>query len=72
LVPVGTGGGAIEAQTRTALVIGNVAYQSAPLNNPVNDAKDMAVVLEERGFDVMLKTDADHRAMDRSIREFGR
>jgi len=36
----------IEGQTRTALVIGNVAYQSARLNNPVNDARDMAEVLK--------------------------
>ena len=34
------------AATRTALVIGNGAYKSAPLKNPVNDAKDIAKALK--------------------------
>ena len=41
--------GAVPAEPRTALVIGNGAYSDAPLRNPVNDARDMAAKLRERG-----------------------
>ena len=57
---------------RLALVIGNGAYKEAPLKNPANDAQDMAKVLEESGFSVILKTDADRRTMDEAIQEFGK
>ncbi len=60
------------ADNRLALVIGNSNYQESPLSNPAHDAADMAKVLEELGFDVMLHTDVDRRAMARSIRDFGR
>lgn len=60
------------AGTRTALVIGNGGYQSAPLDNPVNDARDVALVLERSGFDVTLKTDINKREMDRSVMAFGK
>jgi len=42
------------------------------LKNPVNDAQDMAEVLEESGFSVILKTDADKRTMDEAIQDFGK
>ena len=46
-------------ERRVALVIGNSAYQyTAPLKNPVNDAQDIARVLKELQFQVLLKTDA--------------
>ena len=32
-------------ERRVALVIGNAAYDSAPLRNPVNDARAMAATL---------------------------
>jgi uncharacterized caspase-like protein len=54
-----------------ALVIGNGAYLSAPLKNPVNDARDMAAALQRLGFEVVLLTDANQQQMDSSIREFG-
>lgn len=57
---------------RIALVIGNGAYKSAPLRNPVNDAGDIADALGKLGFSVSLKTDADQRSMERAIREFGK
>jgi len=57
---------------RTALVIGNGSYQSSPLRNPVNDAKDMAAALRNLGFSVSLKTDANLRTMKKSIKNFGR
>ena len=57
---------------RLALVIGNSAYQTAPLKNPTNDAEDMAANLKELGFEVILKKDADQRTMEDAIRYFGR
>jgi TPR repeat protein len=60
------------AEKRTALIIGNAAYKSAPLKNPVNDARDMASLLRTLGFDVTLKTDANHQQMEEAVREFGR
>ena len=59
-------------ERRVALVIGNGAYKSAPLRNPVNDASDMADALERLGFSVSLKTDANQRNMKQAIRSFGK
>lgn len=57
---------------RVALVIGNSAYQDplTPLKNPVNDATDMASMLEKLGFDVMLLTDVDLRQMVEATQTF--
>jgi formylglycine-generating enzyme required for sulfatase activity len=55
-----------------ALVIGNERYEHNPLNNPVNDATDMARLLKKIGFEVTLKTDLNQRAMDEAIHEFGK
>ena len=41
-------------QKRVALVIGNADYESAPLRNPVNDARSMNKTLREMGFSVDL------------------
>ena len=57
---------------RLALVIGNSAYQTAPLKNPLNDAEDMAATLESLDFKVILKKNADQRTMEDTIRYFGR
>ena len=59
-------------ERRIALVIGNGTYKSSPLRNPLNDANDMAVVLKKLGFNVTLKTNADQRTMEGSIRTFGK
>ena len=59
------------AENRTALVIGNGDYNSSPLNNPENDARDMADALEDLGFDVTLKTDCTLIEMTEAIRDFG-
>ena len=46
-------------ERRVAFVIGNAAYQyTAPLTNPLNDAQDMARVLKDLQFQVILKTNA--------------
>jgi formylglycine-generating enzyme required for sulfatase activity/uncharacterized caspase-like protein len=56
---------------RIALVIGNSAYKDSPLKNPVNDARDMAAALRKLGFDVIEKTDANQKDMNRAIAQFG-
>jgi len=58
-------------EQRVALVIGNSAYKDSPLKNPVNDATDIAAVLKELGFKVVLRTNANYRQMKDAIREFG-
>ena len=57
-------------ELRTALVIGNSAYSSGPLKNPVNDATDMAAMLKNLGFSVTLK-EATLQQMDEAIEAFG-
>ena len=59
------------AQPRIALVIGNSAYRDIPLANPANDARLMADVLGDLGFDVTLALDADQKAMKYAIVAFG-
>ncbi len=56
---------------RLALVIGNAAYKESPLLNPVNDAKDMAQLLRDLGFEVIYKQNASQTGMKSAIREFG-
>src|SRR5262245_32367047 len=59
------------AQKRVALVIGNSAYQHTDtLNNPKNDATDMAAVLKQWGFQVIDGYDLDKVAFDRKLRDF--
>jgi len=55
---------------RLALVIGNSAYLSRPLKNPVNDAQDMSAVLRATGFDVLELYDADLTGMRSVVNEF--
>ncbi len=67
LLPAGA-----QAERRVALVIGNAAYQNtAPLNNPSNDATDVAAVLQRLDFEVIEGRDLDKRSMERLIRQFG-
>jgi uncharacterized caspase-like protein len=58
-------------EQRIALVIGNSAYSSGPLKNPVNDATDMAASLRKLGFKVDLKKNADLETMELAIEDFG-
>jgi TPR repeat protein len=48
----------VDAAARHALVVGNGAYGFEPLDNPINDARAIAGVLSEIGFDVVLLEDA--------------
>lgn len=58
-------------EARVALVIGNNSYANArPLANPINDAAVMADSLRSVGFTVILRTDADLKAMKGAVREF--
>ncbi|MGE0255225.1 MAG: SUMF1/EgtB/PvdO family nonheme iron enzyme [Alphaproteobacteria bacterium] len=57
---------------RKALVIGNAAYRTLPLANPVNDATDMAAALGKLGFAVTLATDATQRQMVGAVSGFRR
>jgi hypothetical protein len=58
---------------RLALVIGNGAYKTtAHLRNPVNDAQDMAYTLENLGFEVIHRENAERKAMILAIMDFGR
>lgn len=53
---------------RIALVIGNNAYShNIALKNPVNDAKAMAAMLRQLGFDVTELTDAKLAAMQDAV-----
>jgi TPR repeat protein len=61
------------AETRVALLIGNGAYRHvATLDNPPNDASDIAAELRALGFKVTLGVDLDQTHMERAIAEFAR
>ena len=59
------------AEQRIALVIGNSAYSSGPLKNPVNDSADIASMLEKLGFSVTLRQNAGLQEMEEAIEAFG-
>src|SRR3569833_23934 len=59
------------AEKRVALVIGNSEYLDVPaLENPRNDAEDVAGALKRLGFETTLSLDADRDAMQAAIDEF--
>jgi uncharacterized caspase-like protein len=60
------------ADKRVALVVGNAAYQNvAPLKNPAADARAMAQLFRDAGFDfVDLKTDVSNAELRRALRDF--
>jgi len=55
---------------RSALVIGNAAYEVAPLNNAVNDSRLMAQTLQQLHFDVRSVEDATLVDMGTAIRDW--
>lgn len=61
---------AAQGERRTALVIGNGAYKSAPLKNPVGDAEAVAASLRLLGYEVSLRRDIGLFEMIESMREF--
>src|SRR3954463_5360075 len=60
-----------QAERRVALIIGNGAYKNVPkLPNPPKDAKAMAALLRNLGFDVTTGTDLTQSGMTESLRKF--
>ncbi len=57
---------------RVALVIGNDAYPTEPLKNAVNDARSVAKALNDLGFKVVVKTNADIATMRGAAVEFAK
>jgi hypothetical protein len=66
-------GTSVQAGKRVALVIGNGAYaHAAKLQNPANDATDIAAALRKLGFDVVEGRDLGKLGIEDKVREFGR
>jgi hypothetical protein len=61
-----------QAPKRSALVIGNGAYEDEALANAVNDAEDVARTLREIGFQVTLLRNADKRTINEAVDSFRR
>jgi hypothetical protein len=58
---------------RIALVIGNNNYKDIPaLDNPANDARDMAAALESLGFAVITALDANRFEMENKLADFAK
>lgn len=60
----------VRNEKRIALVIGNASYKSAPLDNPLNDATDIANELKRRGFKVITRNNANLRSLQQAVRDF--
>lgn len=58
-------------EKRLALIIGNSAYPTSPLRNPVNDARAMARTLRDLGFEVLAHENLGQKEMRRAIIRFG-
>lgn len=64
---------AVEFDRKVALVIGNSAYENAtPLANPVRDAKAIAGLLGDLGFETVVGYDLDRNGMNETLRDFAR
>lgn len=64
--------GAVRAEERLALVIGNSAYtNTSPLKNPASDAQLISESLRAVGFTVFEYLDLDQKDMKRAVLEFG-
>jgi N-acetylmuramoyl-L-alanine amidase len=63
----------MQQERRVALVIGNGSYGAdKDLNNPTNDAADLAAALRELKFEVILVTDANKQRVDEALDQFYR
>jgi len=70
---VGNGAGQAAAQeTRVALIIGNSDYKAAPLENPANDASDLAHALEKQGFNVLVRENVGERGLKEAVETFAK
>lgn len=59
-------------EARVALVIGNSDYRSAPLDNPANDASDLAASLEKQGFNVLVRENVGERGLKEAVDVFAK
>lgn len=59
-------------ESRVALIIGNSDYKSAPLDNPANDASDLANALEKNGFNVLVRENVGERGMKEAVEIFAK
>ena len=57
-------------EARVALVIGNSSYRSAPLANPVNDARAISAKLKTLGFEVIERRNLTQKQVGSVLREF--
>lgn len=63
--------GAVAAERRVALVIGNNDYQNVPkLEKAVNDAQAVSQALSKIGFEVMYLPNAGQKKMNQAVNEF--
>lgn len=69
-LPADTHASTIHALPRIALVIGNSAYPTAPLDNPENDASAIGSELKRLGFSVDLQLNATRAAIEKGMRSF--
>src|SRR5450759_4756297 len=61
------------ADRRVALVVGNAQYENTVvLRNSANDAEDIAAMLRQLGFEVLVATNLDQQSFARRIDEFSR
>ena len=69
-----TPGGAVRAEDRVALLIGNSHYANTQLDlrNPANDARALAEALDNLGFEVSALIDADRAETEAAVAEFAR
>lgn len=58
-------------QKKIALLMGNAAYESSPLKNPINDVRSMETSLKNLGFEVVKVENVGQKEMKKSIDEFG-
>ena len=62
----------MQGESRIALLIGNGAYDNAPLKNPPNDVRAMSRALTSCGFEVIEKIDCSKKEMYSAIQDFGK
>ncbi len=62
--------GEVKEPARVALVIGNETYAEAPIANAASDARAVAEVLREGGFDVVYAENAGQAAFAEAIQTF--
>jgi len=61
----------LDSGPRVALVIGNAGYKTAPLANPLNDARAVSDSLRKLGFRVISLENASQKQMFEAVRQFG-